>query len=245
VRTQGTGLGLAVALACVIGCKPSAAGLVEQALIARGGLARLQAVNALRLTGKISAGSVSGTFRIEFKRPNRMRMEIGLPSGTLVRVFDGTSGWTRSGAPGNAAFDPMSAEQLAQVRREADMDGPLLDSKAKGIRIALGGKGSLAGHATDVLDITYSDGTGQRYQLDAVSHEPAGWEDSEAMDGKKGPVLSTVRAARREQGLLFPTFIESGPPGKPATRRISIERIELNPALDDARFRPDGAGGPR
>jgi hypothetical protein len=227
------------------GCRPSASALVAQAVAARGGLEHLRAIRSQRLSGKISVGSVAGSLYIEFKRPNQMRMEILLPTRTVVRLFDGASGWTSNAPPGHLQFEPMSAAELSQARREADMDGPLVDSKTKGIRIELAGKGAVEGRATDQLDIIFPDGTIERYQLDAASHEPVRWDEQELIAGKRRDFAFTVRATRRVEGVLFPTTIDSGAPGSGPSQRVIIERIELNPLLDDARFRaPAVAEGP-
>lgn len=231
-------------LGCTSGCRPSPGGLVQQALEARGGVERLRAIQSERLTGKISSGTTVGTLRIEFKRPDRMRMEVGLPSGTSLRLLDGTSGWVSDAGAGPPQLRPMSTEELAVARREADMDGPLLDSKAKGIRIERAGAGRLGGRATEDLAITFPDGTLQQYQLDAASHEPLGWTETKVVDGKPVHFASVFRSTQRVEGVLFPTVIESSGPGQ-AARSISIEHIELNPLLDNARFRPPTLAGAR
>jgi hypothetical protein len=235
-------LALALLLVATPGCKPSPEGLVQRAVAARGGLPRLRAVQSQRLTGKISFGSQVGTLRIEFKRPNQMRMEIGLPGGTFVRLFDGTDGWV-SDAIGRSQLLPMSAVELAQARREADMDGPLVDSEAKGIRITPAGQGQLGGRPTEDLDLVFRDGTVERYQLDPATHEPAGWSETTVIDGREEPLVSTVRATKRVEGLLFPTSIEQNASAKRPAQHILIEHIELNPLLDDARFRPPTLAG--
>jgi outer membrane lipoprotein-sorting protein len=237
-----TSLGVALLLSSG-GCKPSPDGLIEQALDARGGLERLRGIQTERLTGKIAFGTVPGTLRIEFKRPDRMRMEIGLPGGTFLRLVDGNAGWVSDTSAGHSQLRPMSPEEVAIARREADMDGPLVDSKAKGIRIERVGPGQLQGRATEDLDIIFKDGTIQRYQLDAASHEPVGWSETEVVEGKPTRVGSAFHATKRVEGVLFPTIIESSAAsGRPA-QHISIEHIELNVLMDDARFRPPTLGG--
>ena len=232
------------ALVLLEACTPSSKRLVNQAIEARGGLERLKAVRSASLSGKIHIGSVEGNLSIDFKRPNQMRMQMVFPTRTVVRLFDGTSGWMSSGPAGHPEFEPMSAVDLSRARREADMDGPLVDSAAKGIRVEPAGKGAVDGRPTDALDLLFSDGTAQRYELDAATHEPVRWEGPELVNGKQRELASTIRATRRVEGVLFPTVIESGPPGSSPTQRINIERIELNPRLDDAWFHPPVAAGP-
>lgn len=233
-----------VALLMLGACTPSSKRLVNQAIEARGGLERLKSIRSASLSGKIRIGSVEGTLSIDFKRPNLMRTQLVFLTRTVVRLFDGTSGWMSSGPAGHLEFEPMSAVDLSRARREADMDGPLVDSAAKGIRVEPAGKGEVDGRPTDALDIFFSDGTTQRYQLDAATHEPVGWDGLEVVNGKQRELTSTIRATRRVEGVLFPTVIESATPGSSPSQRITIEHIELNPRLDDAWFRPPLAPGP-
>lgn len=243
MRRPSRELVLAALLAAALGCQPSPAGLVQRALETRGGLPRVRAIHSQRLTGRISFGSQVGTLRIEFKRPDQMRLEIGLPGGTLVRLFDGTSGWASDAATGHSQLLPMSAVELAQARRDADMDGPLVDSESKGIRISLAGQGQLDGRPTEDLDLVFRDGTVERYHLDPATHEAVGWSETDVIDGKTEQRVSVVRSTKRMDGILFPTSIEQSTSADRPAQHILIERIELNPLLDDARFRPPTLGG--
>ena len=150
---------------------------MEEAVQARGGVERLHAVQSLRLNGTVAFGPVTGLAAVEFKRPGRMRMELGLPEGTLLRLFDGTSGWTSKVASVAPVLQPMSAAELASARREADLDGPLVDAPQKGITVALAGRGEVDGRPTEALDVFFPDGAVQRYQLDAATHEPLGSQE--------------------------------------------------------------------
>ena len=58
--------------------------LIAKYLEARGGLAKLQAVQTMRVTGKMMAGPQEFPISIEFKRPNQIRIEINHP-GTEYR----------------------------------------------------------------------------------------------------------------------------------------------------------------
>ncbi len=234
---------MAAVVVALAGCKPHNPQLVEEAIAARGGAQALHAIDSLRLTGKAAFGPVAGVLRVEFKRPNRMRIELALPRCTLLRLFDGTRGWTSKVASPTPVLEPMSAAELARARREADMDGPLLDASAKGIHFALAGKSEMQGRPTDALDVFFPDGTVLRYQLDAATHEPLGWAETRRADGKRAVEETRFRASRRQEGVLFPVAVETGVQGGATTSRLTIDSIELNPPLDDARFRPPVSEG--
>jgi hypothetical protein len=169
-------------------------------------------------------------------------MELGLPEGTLLRLFDGTSGWTSKVASVAPVLQPMSAAELASARREADLDGPLVDAPQKGITVALAGRGEVDGRPTEALDVFFPDGTVQRYQLDAATHEPLGWQETREVDGHRLVEETRFTANRRVEGVLFPVGIDTSVQGGASGRHITITSIEVNPLLEEARFRPPAAG---
>jgi outer membrane lipoprotein-sorting protein len=245
LRLKPAGRSTRVLLLCLLGCRPSPSTLVGQAVEARGGVERLRGVQTQVLTGKISFGAQAGVLRVEFKRPHRMRMEILVPHRAVVRLFDGVTGWTSDTSGTPAGFRPMSPLELEKARREADMDGPLVDSEAKGIRLAVAEGRVVQGRATDALEVTFKDGTVERYLLDRVTHEPVGWSERELIDGKEVERFSEFRATQRVDGVLVPTSIETEASGSRPVQRILIEHIDFNVPIDDARFRPSTPdGGP-
>ena len=56
------------------------------------------------------------------------------------------------------------------------------------------------------------------------------------MDGKLQEFVTLIGDYRPVAGLAFPHSIEVGPRGGTERQRVTFERIEVNPALDDARF---------
>ena len=183
-------------------------------------------------------GTAVGPLRVEWKRPGRMRMEVGLPEGTVLRLVDGASGWTSKNA-GLAPLQPMSEAELARARREADMDGPLVDSAAKGIRFALAdAAGAVLGKPADALDVFFPDGTVQRYYLDAATHEPLGWDETRRVDGQPWAEETRFYRSQRVDGVLFPVALSSAVRGQKGAIHISIDTVELNPGLPDVLFRP-------
>jgi hypothetical protein len=65
-------------------------------------------------------------------------------------------------------------------------------------------------------------------------------ETTRTLRGQKLELEATFGDYREEGGLLFPHAIASGAKGRPRRLELVVEKIQLNPALDDARFRvPD------
>jgi len=115
--------------------------VLAKVIVARGGAAKLRAVRAERVNGKISFGDVSGPFVVELKRPLKMHMQLTIQNQTMVRVYDGKAqGWANNPFAGKKNPDAMSEEELKNITEEADFDGPLVDHKSKGNQVELAGK---------------------------------------------------------------------------------------------------------
>src|ERR1700720_2388000 len=86
--------------------------VINAYLKARGGLAKIKAVQTERVTGVITfAPGVEGPFFVERKRPLKMHMEITVSGQTLLRVYDGKSaGWTYNPFAPNASVAAMSTQ---------------------------------------------------------------------------------------------------------------------------------------
>src|SRR3974390_3187602 len=107
----------------------SADDVVNAYIKARGGLAKIHAVQTERLTGTVSFGQgFEGPFFIERKRSLKMRMEINVNGLALIRVYDGkSSGWMYNPFVPNAAVEPMQPLELQGIAEETDYGGPVVD----------------------------------------------------------------------------------------------------------------------
>src|SRR5690242_14446227 len=199
---------------------PTAAGqtaeeIVAKALEARGGLPRLKAVQSERISGSISFGAqASGPFFVELARPGKMHMELTLPAGKIVRVYDGHGrGWVINPFDENKGVQPMTAEDIQNTGKET-VDG----------RPAYG------------LKLTMKNGTVRNYAVDAASYLLLEWEGTRKQDDKDIPVESTFKDYRDVGGMKFAFEIDSGAPGGPPMQKIVVEKIEIDPKIEGSRF---------
>jgi hypothetical protein len=212
--------------------------LIAKSLEARGGLERLRAVQSLRMTGTVSAGGRELKTVIEVKRPASIRVDTFVDGRTAVQAFDGTTAWGI--APTGAGRPEVLPPQAARAMSEGfDIDGPLVDYRAKGHRVELLGKEKVAGRDAWKIRVSRKTGGLEDHFLDASSFLPVRVETRLIQGGVEGE--STIGDYREAGGLLWPYSIRSGPRGSPDRQVLTVERIEVNPPLDDARFRMTGA----
>jgi len=210
--------------------------VMRRYLEARGGLARLRAVQGLRLTGTMELPGVSAPFVLELKRQGKMRTEFTVEGQTGIRAWDGRTAWEQLPLPGERPR-LMDPEDAAEARAQADVDfSPLVDAAAKGYTVELVGRDRLPGGDTWKLVVRGKDGPPRTMHLDARTHLVVETVDRRNVDGKEVEFVTEVGDYRPVSGLVFPHRMEVGPKGSPERQRLVIRRIEVNPPLDDSRF---------
>jgi len=231
-----------LALAAAVAFAPLAAAqtvdeVIAKNIEAKGGLQKLKSVETLRLTGKMSLGpGIEAPATIEFKRPGKVRMEITIQGGVGVQAFDGKAGWSISPFGGKKEPEPMSAESLKDMEEQSDLDGPLVDYKAKGHAVELLGKEAVEGSDAYKLKVTLKNGDVRYFYLDSDSYLDIKTDSKRSIRGSEVEIETSISDYKEIGGLLFPHSFQSGAKGRPERQSIVVEKIEVNPAIDDARF---------
>src|SRR4029077_13087046 len=211
--------------------------ILAKVLAARGGLDKMRAIHSERVSGQISFGDVSGPFAVELKRPLKMHMQITIQNQTMVRVYDGKSqGWANNPFAGKMEPEAMSEEELKNITEESDFDGPLVDYKSKGNQIELVGKDQFEGKDVWRLKLTTENGDVRFYLFDANTFLLLKWEGKRRFQEQEIPVESHFSDYREVGGVKFAFGIDSGSSPTELTQKIRIEKIELNPELNDGEF---------
>lgn len=211
--------------------------ILAKVMAARGGADKLRAIHSERVSGKIGFGDVAGPFVVELKRPLKMHMQLTIQNQTMVRVYDGQSqGWANNPFAGKVNPDPMSEDELKNITEESDFDGPLVDYKSKGHQVELVGKEKLNDKDVWRVKLTTKNGDIRNYLFDANSFQLLKWEGQRKYEGKELPVQSFFSDYREVGGLSFAFAIDSGSSATDISQKIRIEKIELNPELNDAEF---------
>jgi hypothetical protein len=245
LSSRGTPVGRAVGTLVLFALGATAAGqtvddVVRRYLEARGGIAKLRSVQSLRLTGIMELPGVTAPFVLELERPGRMRTEFTVEGQKGVRAWDGRTAWEQLPLPGERPR-PMSPDDAAEARAQADVDfSPLVDAAAKGYTVELIGRDRLPGGDTWKLVVRGNDVPARTMHLDAKTHLVVQTVDVRSVEGREVEFVTEVGNYRSVNGLVFPHRIDVGPKGSPERQRLVIQRIELNPPLDAARFSMPG-----
>jgi hypothetical protein len=224
--------------------EPASAGsqvdeIVAAHLAARGGAERLRALRSIRETGKVTAsdGRVALVIR-EIQRPGLFRLEFDYQGTTSVFAHDGRTRWQV--APLQGQFEPMVLPPEADAEvgvDQRDIEGPLVDWKAKGHVVTLAGREPVDGKEAFKLELALKGGTTRYDYVDVASHQVVRSDVPRLVRGHATMLMNSFSDFRKVGGIVFPHAIETHVKDRPQVLRIAVERIELDPVLDEARFR--------
>ena len=204
---------------------------------AKGGKEKLEALKSLRFSGKMAlGGGMEAPFTMTKARPHQMRLEFTIQGMTGTQAYDGTTGWTVMPFMGKKDPEVMSEEMIKQVKDEADFDGPLVDYAAKGNKVDLVGKEDVEGTPAWKLKVTSKEGNETFIFLDADSFLEIKASAKRKFQGQEIEGETTFGNYQEVDGMLFPYSIEMKAKGAPGGQTITIEKVELNPAIADGAF---------
>jgi outer membrane lipoprotein-sorting protein len=208
---------------------PSVDDVVARTIEARGGIAKIKGLQAVRMTGTaLLNDQIQAVVRIVSKRPNLTRFEMDVNGMTLVQAFDGKSAWALNPFVTGAKPTPAPEKQSQELRAHTDMDGLLVDYKAKGRAVVLDGTEDVAGSPAWKLKITEKDGGEDYVYIDTKSNLMV--KSTSAHVG----VTILFSDYRAVDGLVVPFRIEQD--AGPGTVKMTLDKIELNVPVDDGLF---------
>jgi hypothetical protein len=239
--------------------KLTAAEIVDRNVAARGGLAAWQAVRTMSWSGTLEAGGNNQRsmpaptpakdpnaqaqlpFSMDMKRGRLSRLEITFNGQTAVQVYDGTHGWKVRPFLNRNDAEPYTADELKVAADAADLDGLLIDYAARGQRIDVERIEPVEGKPAYALKLTLKSGHALHVWVDAQSFLEVKVEGiPRRLDGKMHTVAIFPRDYRRVDGLQIPFLIETAVQGVKRTEKMQIEKVIVNPRLDDSRFAKPG-----
>ena len=221
---------------------PAAAQTVDEVIAksfaAQGGLDKIRGITSVRMTGRMVVGpGMEAPIVLEMKRPKAMRIDISIQGVTIVQAYDGTEAWMLNPMTGRSTAELMPPDLTKMAEEQADMDGPLMDYKAKGHTVELLGKETAEGTECFKLKVTEKDGDVTFFYLDTDTCLTVKQETRRTLRGTEVEAETIVGDWKDVGGMLFPHSIDSGQKGNPQRQKMTIEKIEVNVPLDSIRFK--------
>jgi hypothetical protein len=213
--------------------------LVQKNVNAKGGADALRALQSVRFTGKflVNDGQIQLGFVETKKRPGAVRSELTLQGMTAIQAYDGAQGWKVSPFQGRKDPEKMSADDTKSLMEEAEIDGPLVDWKAKGSTVDYLGTEDVDGTMAHKLKVVRKNGDVTFVYLDPDAFLEIRRTTQRVEQGAQVEVETDVGDYEKVAGVYLPFSIESGRKGGPDKQKIVIDQAEPNVSVDDATFK--------
>jgi len=217
---------------------PTVDQLVAKNIEAKGGANALSALQSIRLTGKllVNSGRLEMAFNEVKKRPGSVRSEVSLQGMTAVEAYDGSQGWKISPFQGRKDPEIMSADDTKSLVEDAEVDGPLVEWKAKGSTVEYLGTEDVDGTMAHKLKVTRKNGDVNFVYLDPDHFLEIRILTQRVVQGAQVEIESDLGEYEKVGGVFIPFSIEVGSKGSADKQQIVIQKGDPNVSIDDAIF---------
>jgi outer membrane lipoprotein-sorting protein len=206
--------------------------LIARNLEAKGGLAKLSAVQSMKQVSQFSMSGMAATMTVYSKRPNRVRQEVKIGAQTVISAFDGVTTWVVNPMVGSDRPIAVTGPQADMLREQGDFDGPLVDYKTKGYTVELVGPATLGERKVNHLKLVSPSRQIVHVYLDASTN----LEAKRATEVESLKLEQELGDYRPVDGVMIPFHIRLLVNGVPQSE-MKVESVQFNVTMDDAIFR--------
>ena len=212
--------------------------LVNKNIAARGGLEKIKAIQTLRVTGTaMTPFGVPAVVMTENMRPDLVRETFSIAGMTAVQAYDGTTGWQIQPFGGKKDPQFMGEDDLRDLQLDSDLEGPLVDYKAKGNTVEFLGHDTVDGDDALRLKVTLKNGDIVYYYLDPDTFLEIRKDVQEFVRGNVTEKRYELGSYKPIAGVMFPFSITSGPKNDPESgTTVTVDKVEVNIPIEKNDF---------
>jgi outer membrane lipoprotein-sorting protein len=225
-----------VLLFCVQASAQTVDEVVKKSIEAQGGVERLKAVKSIKVTGKIIQQGLEIPITIQQKRPSMVRMDVTFQGKSQTVAYDGDTGWKTDPFQGSPDPEKVAGDELKELQEQSDMDGPLVDYKAKGHTVELMGKEDMEGTPVYKLKLTLKNGDIRYIFIDAANWLGLKVNLKRKTPGGEMEADQFVGNYKKVNGIMTAFSIETKVGGQ-TVNQIVLDKVEMDVPIDDSLFK--------
>jgi hypothetical protein len=209
--------------------KHTADEIINDYITAMGGADKLASIKTIYMEGEINSNGTKRATRKWIVNKKAMRNELtfnGITSYTIIRQ---DSGWTFAPNRGRKKPEPMTASAVASNQPNLDIEGPLVNYKAKGYKVTYVGTDEIEGTEAYKLEEVINDSLTKTFYVDPDSHLIMRVRTKSSMGGRvsiSGSDFSDY--TKTAEGYMFP--METG--------NIKYTLVKVNTEINNNLFTP-------
>lgn len=206
--------------------------VINKGLDARGGLAKLKALESVVMEGTVNQAGNDITLKFYVVNNKGSRVEFSFQGQTGYTIITPTAGWTYNPFMGSSEATKMTDEQVKDGQVQLDLPGPFVDYKAKGIKAELLGKETVEGKDCFKIKLTRPNGKSSTYYLDATNYYVVRMIGTNVVNGSEVEITTDYSDFRKTpEGYVFP-FKRVTPQGE-----VNFDKVTINSKVDDSLFK--------
>ena len=217
----------------------TAAELAAKNVAARGGIDKLNAIQSLRMSGKLllNGGTIEVGYTMLVERPSSIRYEVQLQGLTRVQAYDGSQAWQINPFQGRKDPEKLSADDAKGLAEDAaDFAGSLVDYQAKGYKLDYLGTEDIDGTEAHKLRVTRPNGDVAYVYLDPDYFLEIRTVNRRIEHGIPNETITEYGDYEKVDGVYLPFALESYEKGSSDRQKVQIEKAQANPAPDKSAF---------
>lgn len=203
------------------------------------GQKKLQKVESITTFGKINQSGIDIPFVQITARPNLFRVQGTFQGLTFIQTYNGTEGWTVNPFANTIEPEAIPADQLKELKVQADMDGILWNWKKKGYTATLDGTEDVEGTTCFKITVNVPDAGSYTSFIDNDSYMIIKTKTKTEMMGNDVESESFYSNYMQVDGIVFPGKIENRYNGV-TSESILIESVVLDKEYENNIFDKEG-----
>ena len=217
----------------------TAAELAAKNVAAKGGTDKLNAIQSLRLSGKLllNGGTIEVGYTMLVERPGSIRYEVQLQGLTRVQAYDGSEAWQIDPFQGRKDPEKLSADDAKALGEDAaDFAGPLVDYQSKGYHLDYLGTEDIDGTEAHKLRVTRANGDVAYVYLDPDHFLEIRTVNRRIEHGVPNETITDYGDYEQVNGVYLPFALESYQKGSSDRQKVQVEKAQANVAPDKGVF---------
>jgi uncharacterized protein YxeA len=223
-----------IILAGFFGAKAQTADeIIQKHITAIGGMDNWKKVNSITMAASTNANGTEIPIKITVQQGKGMKVEYTVNGMTGYSIITDKTGWNYSPFGGQDKAEVIPDDMIKQAQDQLDIQGPLVDYKAKGNKVTALGKDEVEGTECYKLKVTYASGKEETMYIDAASYMHIRSVEKIKANGKETVQTSNYGNYQKlPEGIMFPMSLDQG--GGP----MALKSVEVNKPIAENFFKP-------
>ena len=212
--------------------------IINKHIAAIGGADNWKKITSMKMVGSVNAGGAELPITLTTVQGKGFRMDMTFNGMSNYQIITKDGGWMYFPIQGQTKPEAIPADMVKESQDQLDIQGALIDYKAKGNKVAYLGKDDVEGTECFKLKVTYPNGKEETMYIDASTYYHIRSVEKVKADGKEMEETSNYSNYQKlPEGIVFPMTVEQG------NGPFAIKSVEINKPVDESIFKPTEVSG--